>query len=88
MQEHIVRDKVESIRKIRIYSISLTLTADNRSQEVEKCHQVGNCRFSSGEAMLILIIIIIIIFVLQSYKYYVSFEVFTAVIMKNAVLGM
>jgi hypothetical protein len=53
MQEHIVRNKVESIRKIKIYSISLTLTADNRGQEVEKCHQVGNCRFSSGEAVLI-----------------------------------
>jgi hypothetical protein len=53
MQEHIVRDKLESIRKIKIYSVSLTLAADNRSQEVEKCHQVGNCRFSSGEAMLI-----------------------------------
>jgi hypothetical protein len=53
MQEHIMRDKVESIGKIKIYSISLTLTADNRSQEVEKCHQIGNCRFSSGEAMLI-----------------------------------
>jgi hypothetical protein len=33
MQEHIVRDKVESIRKIKIYSLSLTLTADNRGQE-------------------------------------------------------
>jgi hypothetical protein len=30
MQEHIMRDKVESIRKI-----SLILTADDRSQEVE-----------------------------------------------------
>jgi hypothetical protein len=29
------------------------LTADNKSQEVEKCHQIGNCRFSSGETMLI-----------------------------------
>jgi hypothetical protein len=28
-----MRDKVESIRKMKIYSISLTLTADNRSQE-------------------------------------------------------
>jgi hypothetical protein len=53
MQEHIVRDMVESIRKIKIYIVSLTLTADNWSQEVEKCHQVGNYRFSSGEAMLI-----------------------------------
>jgi hypothetical protein len=48
-----MRDKVENIRKIKIYSVSLTLTADNRGQEVKKCHQVGNCRFSSGEAMLI-----------------------------------
>jgi hypothetical protein len=53
MQEHIVRDKVKSIRKIKIYSISLMLTADNRSREVEKCHQIGNNRFSSGEAILI-----------------------------------
>jgi hypothetical protein len=53
MQEHIMREKAESIRTIKIYSISLTLTADNRSQVVEKCHQIGNCRFSSGEAMLI-----------------------------------
>jgi hypothetical protein len=51
MQEHIMRDKVESIRKIKIYSISLTLTADNRSREVEKCHQIGNCSLSSGEVM-------------------------------------
>jgi hypothetical protein len=53
MQEHIMRDKVEHIRKIKLYSISLTLTADNRRQEVEKCHEVGNSRFSSGEAMVI-----------------------------------
>jgi hypothetical protein len=53
MQEHIIRDKVKNIRKIKISSISSTLTAGNRSQEVEKCHQIGNCRFSSGEAMLI-----------------------------------
>jgi hypothetical protein len=43
MQEHIMRDKVKNIRKIKIYSVSLTLTADNRSQEVEKCHQIGKC---------------------------------------------
>jgi hypothetical protein len=47
MQEHIVRDKV------KIDSISLTLTADNRSQKVKKRHQIGNRRFSSGEDMLI-----------------------------------
>jgi hypothetical protein len=29
------------------------MTANNSSKEVEKCHQIGNCRFSSGEAMLI-----------------------------------
>jgi hypothetical protein len=48
MQEHIMRDMVESIRKIN----SVMLTAKNMSQEVEKCHQIGNCRFSSDEAML------------------------------------
>jgi hypothetical protein len=53
MQEHIMRDKVESIRGIKIYSISLTLTADDRNQEIEKFYQIGNCRFSSGEALLI-----------------------------------
>jgi hypothetical protein len=53
MQEHIVRDKVESIRKIKTHSISLTLTADNRSEEIEKCHQIGNFKISSGKAMLI-----------------------------------
>jgi hypothetical protein len=29
------------------------LTADNRSQNVKERHQIGNWRFSSGEAMLI-----------------------------------
>jgi hypothetical protein len=53
MQEHITRDKTESIRKIKVYNISLMLTTDNRSQDVEKCHRIGNCRFSSGAAMLI-----------------------------------
>jgi hypothetical protein len=53
MQEHIVGNMVKSIRKIKIYSISLALTADNRSQKVKKRHEVGNCRFSPGEAMLI-----------------------------------
>jgi hypothetical protein len=43
MQEHIMRQKVKSIRKIKLYSISLTLTTDNRGQAVEKCHQIGNC---------------------------------------------
>jgi hypothetical protein len=51
MQEYIIRGMIESIRKIKIYTISLTLTVDNRSREVEKCHQNGNCRFRSGEAM-------------------------------------
>jgi hypothetical protein len=50
-----MRDKVENISTIKIYNISLMLTADNRSQEVEKCHQIGNWRFSSGEAMPICI---------------------------------
>jgi hypothetical protein len=31
----------------------LTLAADNMNQKVKKRHQIGNCRFSSGEAMLI-----------------------------------
>jgi hypothetical protein len=39
--------------KIKIDSISMTLAADNRSQKVMKRHEIGNCRFSSGEAMLI-----------------------------------
>jgi hypothetical protein len=52
MQEDIMRDKVKSVRKIKIDSISLALTADNRSQKVKKRHQIGN-RFSPGEAMLI-----------------------------------
>jgi hypothetical protein len=49
MQEHIMRDKVKSILKIKIDIISLTLTADNRSKKFKKRHQTGNCRFSSGE---------------------------------------
>jgi hypothetical protein len=53
MQEYVMRDKVESISGIKICSISLTLTADSRSQGVEKCHQTGNRRLSSYEAMLI-----------------------------------
>jgi hypothetical protein len=53
MQEYSMRDKVKSIRKIKIYNISLTLTTGTRSQDVEKCCQIGNCRFCSGEAMLI-----------------------------------
>jgi hypothetical protein len=48
-----MRDKVKSVRKIEIDSISLTLTAKNRSQNVKKHNQIGNCRFSPGEAMLI-----------------------------------
>jgi hypothetical protein len=52
MQEHIMRAKVECIREIKVYNFSLKLMADNRSQEVEKCHQIGYCRFSSGEAVL------------------------------------
>jgi hypothetical protein len=48
-----MREKAEGIRKIKIYSFSLMLTADIKSQEVEKYHQIGNCRFSSVEAMLL-----------------------------------
>jgi hypothetical protein len=33
--------------------ISLTQTADNRSQNVKKRHQISNCIFNSGKAMLI-----------------------------------
>jgi hypothetical protein len=61
-----MRDEVKSIRKIKIDGISLTLTADNRRQKVKKRHEIGNCRFSSGKAMLVgikfseMIIIIII----------------------------
>jgi hypothetical protein len=49
MQEHIMRGKVENIREIKIYNISLTLTADNRCKKVKKHHQIGNRSFSSGD---------------------------------------
>jgi hypothetical protein len=48
-----MRDKVKSVRKIKADGISLMLTAGNRSQKVKKRHQIGNSRFSPGEAMLI-----------------------------------
>jgi hypothetical protein len=47
MQENIMRDEV------KIDNNSLMLAADNRSQKVKKRHQIGNCRFSSGKAILI-----------------------------------
>jgi hypothetical protein len=52
MQEHIMRDKAESIRMLKICSISLTLTVDNRRQDVKKLHLNGTCRFSSGDVIL------------------------------------
>jgi hypothetical protein len=51
MQEHIMRDKVKSVKKIKIDS--LTPTADNRSRKVKKRYQINNCRFRFGEAMLV-----------------------------------
>jgi hypothetical protein len=48
-----MRDKVKRVRKIEIDSISLTLTSANRSQKANKRHQICNCRFRPGEAMLI-----------------------------------
>jgi hypothetical protein len=53
MQEYTMSEEVKSISNIKIDSISLTLVADNRSQKVKKRYQIGNCRFGSGEAMLI-----------------------------------
>jgi hypothetical protein len=52
MLEHIMGDKIKSIIKFKVYSISLTLTADNRSQVVKKCHQIDICGFCSTEAIL------------------------------------
>jgi hypothetical protein len=46
-------DGVESIWEIKIGSISLTLAAETGVKKVKKRHQIGNCRFSSGEAMLL-----------------------------------
>jgi hypothetical protein len=53
MQEQVMGDDVKSIRKIKIDGISLTLTVDNRSHKVKEGYQIGNCRFRSGEAMLV-----------------------------------
>lgn len=41
------------ILKIKIYRISLTLTADNRSHEVRSRYQISNCGFRFGEAMFV-----------------------------------
>jgi hypothetical protein len=46
-------DGVKSIRKIEIDGMNLTLTADNRSHEVEKRSEICNCRFRFGEAMTV-----------------------------------
>jgi hypothetical protein len=47
-----MRDEDRSIWNIKINSINLTLTAENRSQKVKNRRKIANCRFSSGETRL------------------------------------
>jgi hypothetical protein len=46
-------EEVKSFCKIKMDSINLTLTEDNRNHEVKKRHKISKRRFRFGEAMLV-----------------------------------